>query len=52
MTKLDFKKRDKPLYAAGRRGWERIVVPSMNFLMIDGKGDPNGTDYATALGAF
>ena len=52
MTKLDFKKTDKPYYAAGRKEWERLTVPEMSFLMIDGVGDPNGPAYGAALAAL
>ena len=52
MTKLDFKKTDKALYTAPTDGWVQIDVPEMQFLMIDGQGDPNGNDYAAALGAL
>jgi hypothetical protein len=41
MEKIDFKKELKQLYA-GKVGEQIIVkVPKMNFLMIDGHGDPN-----------
>lgn len=41
MGKIDFKKELKHLYN-GKVGENVVVdVPSMNFLMIDGKGDPN-----------
>ncbi|MDQ2089766.1 GyrI-like domain-containing protein [Marimonas arenosa] len=52
MTKLDFKKTDKPLYTAPREGWARVQLPGMTFLMIDGQGDPNGPEYAAALKAL
>ncbi|MDU8927818.1 GyrI-like domain-containing protein [Alisedimentitalea sp. MJ-SS2] len=52
MTKLDFKKTDKTLYAAKTDTWARIDVPEMTFLMIDGQGDPNGPDYGAAVGAL
>lgn len=52
MEKLDFKKVDKALYAARPAGWQRIEVPEMSFLMIDGQGDPNGPAYAAALMAL
>ncbi len=52
MPKLDFKKQDKPLYAAKAGQWQTIDVPGMRFLMIDGRGDPNGHAYARALSAL
>lgn len=41
MEKLDLKKTLKPLYQPSAREIVRVDVPEMNFLMIDGKGDPN-----------
>jgi hypothetical protein len=53
MDKLDFKKDLAPLYAPKNTDWELIEVPAMNFLMVDGKGDPNSaTDYSDAVAAL
>lgn len=52
MTKLDFKKADKVLYAAKPGVWSEVDVPELCFLAIDGQGDPNGPGYAAALGAL
>lgn len=52
MTKLDFKKTDKELYAAKTGGWSRLTIPEMTFLMIDGKGDPSAPEYGAALRAL
>ena len=53
MDKLDFKKALAPLYAPKNTDWELIEVPAMNFLMVDGKGDPNtATDYSDAVAAL
>jgi len=53
MTKLDFKKEFKHLYKASTKEVSLIEVPPMNFLMIDGHGDPNtSTEYAEAIGAL
>jgi hypothetical protein len=41
VEKLDFKKELASLYAPKNTDWELIEVPAMNFLMVDGKGDPN-----------
>lgn len=51
MDKLDYKKQFKDLYAPTIRP-ALIEVPAMNFIMIDGKGNPNveGGDYQQALG--
>jgi hypothetical protein len=41
MKKIDFKKELKHLYAASAKNVKAVEVPQMNFLMIDGEGDPN-----------
>jgi hypothetical protein len=51
--KVDYKRELRTLYG-GRVGQFTVVqVPSMNFLMIDGHGDPNTSDeYADAVRAL
>jgi len=41
MEKEDFKKQLKHLYNSHGKGIEIIEVPEMNFLKVDGEGDPN-----------
>jgi hypothetical protein len=41
LTKLDLKKTLKHLYNPSAKECELVDVPPMNFLMIDGTGDPN-----------
>lgn len=41
MEKIDYKKQLKYLYKPSAREVEIVDVPQMNFLMIDGEGDPN-----------
>ncbi|MFA6963527.1 MAG: GyrI-like domain-containing protein [Patescibacteria group bacterium] len=41
MAKVDYKKEMKELYSPSTKEVAEVVVPKMNFLMIDGKGDPN-----------
>jgi len=41
MNKIDFKKELKHLYNPSSKRVEIVDVPKMNFLMIDGMGDPN-----------
>lgn len=41
MEKIDYKKQLKHLYAPSARKVEIIDVPQMNFLMVDGEGNPN-----------
>ena len=53
MEKLDFKKELAELYNPKNRDWELVDVPAMNFLMIDGKGDPNtAKEYSDAVEAL
>ena len=49
MTKVDFKKEWKHLYQP-KRVFEVVDVPAMNFLMVDGHGDPNvAQEYKDAV---
>jgi hypothetical protein len=41
MTKIDFKKQMKDLYRPPRGKFAVVEVPEMNYIMIDGQGDPN-----------
>jgi len=41
MQKVDFKKELKSLYNPSAKIVSTVDVPKMNFLMIDGEGDPN-----------
>jgi hypothetical protein len=41
MGKIDFKKELKHLYSPSEKKAEIVEVPQMNFLMVDGEGDPN-----------
>lgn len=41
MQKIDYKKQLKHLYNPSPKKVEIVNVPKMNFLMIDGTGDPN-----------
>lgn len=53
MEKLDLKKTQKHLYQASAREVEQVDVPAINFLMIDGSGDPNtAPEYAHAVTAL
>ena len=50
MDKVDFKKTLKHLYQPSRNEFELVEVPPMQFLMVDGKGDPNTAEiYQQAL---
>lgn len=41
MKKLDYRKQLKHLYDASAKTVDFVDVPAMNFLMVDGEGDPN-----------
>jgi len=41
MPKIDYKKELKHLYTASVTNVEIVAVPTLNFLMLDGVGDPN-----------
>ncbi len=41
MIKIDYKKELKHLYNSSSKQPSIIDAPTMNFLMIDGEGDPN-----------
>ncbi len=45
MAKIDYKKELKQLYQPSAREVSVVDVPEMNFLMIDGAGDPNTTPF-------
>ncbi len=53
MEKVDFKKTMRHLYLPSSKDFELIEIPPMNFLMIDGKGNPNTSlAYQEALEAL
>jgi hypothetical protein len=53
MTKVDFKKELKHLYRPSARDFVIVDVPPMQYLMVDGHGDPNvAREYQDALEAL
>ncbi|GAK54727.1 hypothetical protein U14_06015 [Candidatus Moduliflexus flocculans] len=53
MTKIDLKKELKHLYHPSAKQVSMVDVPPMNFLMIDGQGDPNTSQaYQNAIEAL
>ena len=44
MQKIDFKKRLGALYSAPAKAPVIVEVPRMNFIMVDGAGDPNTSE--------
>lgn len=49
--KYEWKKADKALYLPKNKP-EIIEVPQMNYFMLDGKGNPNGTEFAEVIEAL
>jgi len=53
MEKIDFKKELKHLYSPSAKEAVTVKVPKMNFLMVDGQGDPNtAQEYKDAIEAL
>jgi len=53
MSPWDLVKQLRPLYAPSAKHPSIVEVPELAFLMIDGRGDPNGSEaYQDALGAL
>jgi hypothetical protein len=53
MAKIDFKKELKQLYNPSAKEVTAVDVPPMNFLIIDGEGDPNTSQqYKEAIEAL
>jgi hypothetical protein len=53
MEKLDLKKQLKTLYGPSSKAFSAVDVPMMNFIMIDGQGNPNTSiQYSEALQAL
>ena len=53
MRKIDYKKELKHLYRPSAMKVEAVDVPRMNFLMIDGKGDPSTSqEFKDAIGVL
>jgi len=54
MEKVDFKKVLKEFYSPKNTdSWQLVDVPEMNFLMVDGEGNPNtAQSFADAIGAL
>jgi hypothetical protein len=53
MEKMDFKKLPNHLYSPSSNRVEIVDVPQMNFLMVDGAGDPNTSkSFSDAIGAL
>lgn len=52
-TKLDLKKTEKAFYKPSTKAYVTVDVPAMNYLMIDGKGNPGTSqDFQDAVEAL
>ncbi|MBP2642570.1 MAG: hypothetical protein H6Q67_457 [Firmicutes bacterium] len=51
MAKLDYKKEYKDLYLP-KKNPVIVTVPTIDFIMLDGKGDPNEAEFALAIAAL
>lgn len=49
--KYEWRKQDKALYGA-KAAPALVTVPAQNYIMISGRGDPNGTDFSNRVGAL
>ncbi|MBU1169553.1 MAG: GyrI-like domain-containing protein [Proteobacteria bacterium] len=53
MEKIDFKKKLNYLYNPSKKNVEMVEVPPMNFLMVDGEGNPNtAKSFSNAIEAL
>lgn len=52
MSKIDYKKELKAFYKVSAKNVARIKVPKMNFLMVDGVGEPGSVTYTQAVEAL
>lgn len=48
MTKIDFKKQYKDLYAPGAKDFVHVQVPPLRYVAIDGQGEPGNEAYVNA----
>ncbi|MDO6683901.1 MULTISPECIES: GyrI-like domain-containing protein [unclassified Agarivorans] len=52
MSKIDFKKELKQFYRPSAKKVALVDVPTMNFLMVDGQGEPGSERYQAAVEAL
>lgn len=52
VTKLDLRKTLKPLYNPRPGEVELVTVPDMKYIMVDGRGAPEGESFSQAIGAI
>lgn len=53
MQKIDYKKELKDFYRPSQKAVAMVIPPAMNFLMIDGQGEPNtSVEFQAAVAAL
>jgi hypothetical protein len=52
MKKIDLSKQLKYLYGPSASKAQTVEVPRFNFIMVDGRGDPNGPEFSDAINAL
>ena len=52
MSKIDYKKELKEFYRPSAKKVVEVDIPKMNFLMVDGNGAPETTEYKEAIEAL
>lgn len=52
MLRIDLKKDLKHLYRPSKKAVVEVLVPKMNYLMVDGTGDPNSQRFGNAVEAL
>lgn len=52
MSKIDYKKEFKAFYRPSDKRVVNITIPVMNYLMIDGLGEPDSSNYKHAIEAL
>lgn len=52
MDKIDYKSQLKHLYRPSAKRVDKVDVPEMQFIMIDGAGAPGGSSYSEAIEAL
>jgi hypothetical protein len=52
IPKVNYKTRLKHLYHPSAKRIDSLVIPEMQYLIIDGKGEPGGESYHTAVEAL
>jgi len=50
--KVDLRGKLKYLYSPSAKEAQTVDVPKFNFIMVDGKGDPNAGEFADAISAL